>query len=288
MIVRNGDIDLHVAVDGDPEAPPILLLHGITSSSATWGWFVPELAERFRVLRLDFRGHGGSGRAPGEYTREGYVSDAVAVLEQAAGRPAVVMGHSLGALTTAVLAQDHGELVVATVMEDPPIFVPAPGERPTLEGNTLLDGFRLMRRSIPQLQEAGLDVATLVEVLGPAPDPTRTSTFGAALHPDALEALAEALIGVDASVLDPVLDGAMPPWVDHERPIPGPALLVAGDPAMPDTAARPRPVAHFAGLSDETETLTVAGAGHLIHDGVDSRSTFRDAAIAFLDRVAGA
>ena len=37
--------------------PVLLLLHGITSFGGTWEWIVPQLVERFRVLRLDFRGH---------------------------------------------------------------------------------------------------------------------------------------------------------------------------------------------------------------------------------------
>ncbi len=73
MKIRNGSIELHVAEDGDPSAPPLLLLHGITSFGGTWEWLVPILAERFRVLRLDFRGHGASDRAPGEYSPDGYL-----------------------------------------------------------------------------------------------------------------------------------------------------------------------------------------------------------------------
>ena len=121
MQVTNGSINLHVAEDGDPSAPPILLLHGITSFGRTWDWIVPDLADRFRVLRLDFRGHGQSDRAPGEYNVAGYVSDAVAALEQAAGRPCVVMGHSLGGATTAALTQRYPELLTGAIMEDPPL-----------------------------------------------------------------------------------------------------------------------------------------------------------------------
>ena len=82
MQIRNGNLTLHIAEDGDSSAPPILLLHGITSSVDTWEWLVPTLAERFRVLRLDFRGHGRSDRAPEAYTTSGYVSDAVVALER--------------------------------------------------------------------------------------------------------------------------------------------------------------------------------------------------------------
>ena len=66
MQVTNGSINLHVAEDGDPSAPPILLLHGITSFGRTWDWIVPDLAERFRVLN----GMGDKDRLrPGDYVK---------------------------------------------------------------------------------------------------------------------------------------------------------------------------------------------------------------------------
>ena len=164
--IRNGSIELHVAEDGDPSAPPILLLHGITSFGGTWDWIVPTLAKQFRVLRLDFRGHGASDRAPGEYTTDGYVSDAVAAIEQVAGAPCIVMGHSLGGATAAMLAQRHADLVVAAVMEDPPLGVAGNSPEGVLEGNSLLDSFRLMRESVPQMQAAGIALAALANPYG--------------------------------------------------------------------------------------------------------------------------
>src|SRR4051794_33686494 len=148
MHVRNGDLTLNVEDDGDRDRPPLLLLHGITSSVRTWDWWVPELVERFRVLRLDFRGHGRSDRAPGAYDPAGYVSDAVAVLAEV-GQPAIVLGHSLGGATAAALAQQRPDLLVAAAMEDPPLGGRDPDEARPLEGNALLAGFRLMRESIP-------------------------------------------------------------------------------------------------------------------------------------------
>src|SRR5262245_22209245 len=208
MRITNGSIGLHLAEDGDPSAPPILLLHGITSFGGTWDWLVPTLAERFRVLRLDFRGHGESDRAPDEYTSSGYVSDAVAALQQAAGRPCPVIGHSLGGATGAALTQRHADLVTAAILEDPPLaFAPPSADGHPLEGNGLLDGFRLMRQSIPQLQESKIPLDALVGVLNMAPDTTGTSTFGERLEADGVAAMARAVMQVDASVLDPVLTG---------------------------------------------------------------------------------
>ena len=207
MRIRNGSIELHVADDGDPTAPPILLLHGITSFGGTWEWIVPTLAERFRVLRLDFRGHGASDRAPEEYSPQGYVSDAVASIEQAAGQPCVVMGHSLGGATAAMLTQRHPDLVVAAVMEDPPLGLagnPAAGDaaadgQSVLEGNSLLESFRVIRESAPQLQASGLTVEVLAGILAAAPTPSG-GTFGELLHPDGITSMAGSLLTVDASV----------------------------------------------------------------------------------------
>jgi pimeloyl-ACP methyl ester carboxylesterase len=284
MHVRNGTLGLHVVEDGDVSAPPVLLLHGITSSHRTWDWLVPELADRFRVLRLDFRGHGGSDRAPDAYTPDGYVSDAVAVLEQVAG-PAAVIGHSLGGATTAALTQQRPELLVGALMEDPPLGTTSPGEAISLEGNALLDGFRLMRASIPQMQESRIPLDMLVDILAAAPDTTGAGTFGEVLHPDALRTMAAGLLDVDASVLDPVLAGAMPPFLDATVPFGVPSVIVTADPSQPDAVADPAVGRHYAALSGDVEVVVVAGAGHLIHDEKASRATFLAAVNSLLDRL---
>src|SRR5204863_3091145 len=117
MEITSSDPTLHVTEDGPGQGPPVVLLHGITSSGATWDWLVPQLADRYRLLRLDFRGHGRSGRQEAPYDYAGYVADAVAVCEQAAGQPAVVIGHSLGGGAAAALAQQRPDLVRAVVLE---------------------------------------------------------------------------------------------------------------------------------------------------------------------------
>ena len=286
MQVTNGTVHLHVAEDGDPSAPPILLLHGITSFGRTWDWIVPTLAERFRVLRLDFRGHGQSDRAPGEYSVAGYVSDAVAAMEQAAGRPCVVMGHSLGGATTAALAQRHSALLTGAIMEDPPLGPTKPSEVMSLEGNSLLDGFRLMRQSIPALQESKIPLETLIGVLSASPDTTGTSTFGEKLHADGISTMAGSLLEADASVLDPVLSGTIEAFLDPALPFGVPSLILAADPSKPDAVANPAAARHYAEKSPDVDVVIVEGAGHLIHDEVGSREFLRTAVLAFLDRVA--
>lgn len=283
--LRTDDLILHYEDDGDPEAPPVLVLHGITQSTATWAWLVPHLVDEHRVVRLDFRGHGRSGRTPGDYVFRGYVADATAICEQVLGRPAVVIGHSLGGGTAAGLAQTRPDLVRGVVLEDPAIMPPAaPASAASLEGNTLLDGFRLMRESIPRLQASGMSASDLAGVLRGAPSPSG-ALFGDAVHDDALEAMAEAMLQLDASVLDPVFDGSSEPVFDPHRELPVPGIVVAGDPASPDTIVREPDVARLAANSPKVECRVVAGAGHLIHDSKAHRPAVLDAVRDVLARV---
>lgn len=271
MELRTDELTLHYEDDGDADAPPILLLHGITQSTATWGWLVPHLAVDHRVIRLDFRGHGRSGRTPGQYVFRGYVADATAICEQVLGKPAVVIGHSLGGGTAAGLAQTRPDLVRGVVLEDPAIMPPVtPGAVAALEGNSLLDGFRMMRESIPRLQESGMSAADLANVLRGAPSPTGV-LFGDAVHDDALDAMAEAMLQLDATVLDPVFDGSSVPVFDPERELPVPGIVVAGDPSSPDTIVREPDVARLVQHSPKVECRVVTGAGHLIHDSKQHR-----------------
>lgn len=285
MELRTDELTLHYEDDGDRDAPPILILHGITQSTATWGWLVPHLAESHRVVRLDFRGHGTSGRTPGAYSFVGYVADATAICEQVLGKPAVLVGHSLGGGTAAGLAQTRPDLVRGVVLEDPAIMSsPSPGATEALEGNTLLDGFRLMRESIPRLQESGMSAADLANILRNAPSPSGP-LFRDAVHDDALHAMAEAMLQLDATVLDPVFDGTSTPVFDPHRELPVPGIVVAGDPASPDTIVREPDRALLAEHSPKIECRVVAGAGHLIHDSKQHRQAVLDGVCDLLSRL---
>ena len=285
MELQTDDLTLHYEDDGDPGAPPVLILHGITQSTATWGWLVPHLAGDHRVVRLDFRGHGRSGRTPGAYAFPGYVADARAICERVLGQPAVLVGHSLGGATAAGLAQTRPDLVRGVVLEDPAIMTPpAPGVTTEFDDNALAAGFQLMRESIPMMQASGMSVADLVGVLRAAPSPSGP-LFGDLVFDDALEAMAEAMLQLDATVLDAVFDGSIDPVFDSERELPAPGIALAGDQSFPDTVLRERDLALLAEHSPQVECRVVSGVGHLIHDSRDHRAAVLAAVQDLLARV---
>ena len=97
------------------------------------------------------------------------LADAVATCE-AIGQSVLVVGHSLGGVTAAALAQHRPDLVKAVVLEDPPLS----SERPSSD-NSLMDVFRLMRESIPRVQENHVPASVLADIL--AKGPTSTGPF---------------------------------------------------------------------------------------------------------------
>lgn len=94
---------------------PIVLLHGLMGRGSTW-WSVAQWLTAYgRVLAPDARGHGRS-QARGPWTTDRMVADAACVLDDVG--PAIVIGHSMGALHGLVLAAQRPDLVRALVVED--------------------------------------------------------------------------------------------------------------------------------------------------------------------------
>src|SRR3970040_2037245 len=62
--IRLSGLRFHYVEWGTAAAPPLVLLHGFTGHARTWDDFAASVADGFRVLALDQRGHGDSDRAP--------------------------------------------------------------------------------------------------------------------------------------------------------------------------------------------------------------------------------
>jgi len=89
---------------GLPGEPPILLIHASLYRSEDWENIFPRLATRYRVVSYDQRGHGRSERAS-DYELRAFVDDALRILREVVKAPAVVIGHSLGALAALIAAR---------------------------------------------------------------------------------------------------------------------------------------------------------------------------------------
>jgi pimeloyl-ACP methyl ester carboxylesterase len=135
-----------LAVSTVGTGPPILLLHGLAGSHRFWGPVAERLARGNHVIAPDLLGFGASPRPPGGYGPDDH---AAAVTECAlrAGLtgPAVVVGHSAGAVIALRLAVLRPDLVTAVVCFGPPIY-------PTMD-----EGRRRLRRIGLLSRLVGLD-----------------------------------------------------------------------------------------------------------------------------------
>src|SRR6478735_8754357 len=95
--------------------PVVVLVHGITSTSATWANLLPYLAEHFTVIAPDLLGHGESAKPRGDYSLGAYASGVRDLLIALGHERATFVGHSLGggvAMQLAYQFPEHCERLV--------------------------------------------------------------------------------------------------------------------------------------------------------------------------------
>lgn len=113
---------VHHLAWGEPTAPVLVLVHGGGAHAQWWSFLAPLLARDHRVVALDLSGHGDSGWRDA-YRAEQWADEVLAVA-QAAGtdRPGqarpLVLGHSLGAQVSCIVAARHGALIGGALLAD--------------------------------------------------------------------------------------------------------------------------------------------------------------------------
>lgn len=108
---------LHYLDWGNPDAPPLLLVHGNRDHCHNWDWVAQELQSEYHIIAPDFRGHGDSAWVIGSaYSHSEYIYDLAQLIHQQHLAPLNVIAHSLGggvALRYAgIYPQDIKKLVV--------------------------------------------------------------------------------------------------------------------------------------------------------------------------------
>jgi pimeloyl-ACP methyl ester carboxylesterase len=133
MTVIEGErVDVEVAggrlatfrLGADPSAPPVIAIHGITSTSRTWLAIARALENRASLIALDLRGRGRSNALPPPFGIDAHVRDVIAVLDHFGLDRAVIAGHSLGAYIAARLATLHPDRVENLVLVDGGLTIP--------------------------------------------------------------------------------------------------------------------------------------------------------------------
>jgi pimeloyl-ACP methyl ester carboxylesterase len=88
---------LHYADWGNPDAPPLLLVHGGRDHCRNWDWVAQELCKDWHVIAPDLRGHGDSSwSTDGNYQTATFVYDLAQLIHQLDLAPVTIVAHSMG------------------------------------------------------------------------------------------------------------------------------------------------------------------------------------------------
>jgi 3-oxoadipate enol-lactonase len=116
---------IHVREGGRADGPAVLFSHAIGGDLSMWDAQAGPFGERFRVVRYDTRGHGGSGLGGREHSIEMLGGDALAVMDALGIGKAHFVGLSQGAMTGMWLAAHHPRRIDRLVLANTTAHIPA-------------------------------------------------------------------------------------------------------------------------------------------------------------------
>ena len=248
-------------VNGPEKAPVVVLLHGATLDHHAWDDQVDGLAERYRVVVPDLRGHGESP-LEGPFRFDDAVDDIAALLDEVdTGAPLVLGGLSLGGnISQEIVYRDPGRvdaLVVAdsTCNTAPRHPLAAPLTIAALSAMTLGSRERFMER-------AAATTSPLDDVRQYVLDANDDRTSGEVVQ-----------------ILASLLSDGLHPDPDYTLPVPT-LLLVGADDRVGDIADGS---GEWAARDPMIEHVLIPGAAHASNQ--DNPAAFTAALMAFLDRV---
>lgn len=103
--------EIAYAVTGNPNGEPLLMIHGIGADTRGWVMQRRALSRRYRLILVDNRGVGRSGRPDGPYDLKVMATDALAALDHAGYGSAHVIGASMGGIISQIIGVHHPDRV---------------------------------------------------------------------------------------------------------------------------------------------------------------------------------
>lgn len=125
-ITTDDGCPIHYRLDGEDGRPVVLLSNSLGTTLGMWEPQMAALGNRFRVLRYDSRGHGGSGAPPGPYTIERLGRDALALLEALGLERVRFAGVSKGGMVGMWLGANAGHRLERLVIANSAAQIGAP------------------------------------------------------------------------------------------------------------------------------------------------------------------
>lgn len=246
--------------------PPLVLAHGVSDDGFCWTTVAEALAPAYDVVMVDARGHGRSAAPLHGYGPAEQAADHLGLIRALDLQRPLLLGHSMGAMTTLMLAGSAPEVPRAILLEDPPPWwvrsgevVPAERERRTALQAHMAELKRKTREELIAGQRAVAPTWPVAEIERWADSKIRFSPH---------------VLNIFSAAAETTID-----WPAVLKRIICPVLLITGDPAA-GALVTPEHVAALQAYVPQTRVAHIAGAGHSIRH--DQFALYMDAVQAFL------
>lgn len=119
MLINLKNRKLYYDLTGPEDGPVVCFTHSLSSDGGMWAEQLPPLlAEGYRVLRLDMRGHGGSHAVDGDYTMEALADDVAACLDALGLEKVQFVGLSIGGMIGQAFAIKYPDRIISAMLCD--------------------------------------------------------------------------------------------------------------------------------------------------------------------------
>jgi pimeloyl-ACP methyl ester carboxylesterase len=117
--VQSNGLRLHYWRTGGAGKPVMIMAHGITDYGLNWTSLAEKFEPDYDIVMVDARGHGFSDKPKGPYDLSSHVADLAGLVKALAIRKPILIGHSMGGATVALLAAGDPDMPRALILEDP-------------------------------------------------------------------------------------------------------------------------------------------------------------------------
>lgn len=232
-------IDVHYIRTGGSK-PPVVLLHGLMLNGSCWTPLARALEEDYDVVMPDARGHGYSTALDHGYRYDNLATDVMSLIEVLRLTTPVLLGHSMGGMTAAVVASQNPKLLRGLILADPTFLTPQ-HQREVHESDIEDQHCRILKR--------------------PKEDYLAEIRVRHSRRPqEVIELFAQARLQTSIHAFE-ILTPPNPDYVKLINALDVPSLLVIGDVGSVVSAAVAE---ELAGLNQYLEVVLIAGAGHAI------------------------
>jgi len=257
-------------IEGNQHGEKVVLIHGFSSSHATWAALVPVLAKQYQVLTYDQPGHGLSSAAGEDYSPKHMAEELKVLMDDLKLEKAHIVGHSMGGRTAVKFASLYPEKVSSLVVEDMNFIADAgmKAQLPALRAKyaKVRDGLPSTFKSVDEAMAALKEFYTRDEILW--------VLAAANLRPDGT-----VLLGNRPEVTSLYLaEGLALDMTEELKAIRSRLAFFAADPKLDTAVLKSEGLEHVRKTRPDAFVKVFAGSGHLIH----GRPDFAEALLLFL------